>query len=179
MTSTQRPTLPAEMAGYDGEDEAISATVERLTEIVADTPAEQLPDLAVALAGLAPLPAELAAPLSIASAAELLTLSPHTMRYYERIGLVDVARDAGGHRVYDIDALARLVFISRLRLSGMPIRRIVEYVELVKAGADTVPERLRLLTEHRATLQRQLREMQFSLAVLDYKIATYGGNVGC
>lgn len=97
------------------------------------------------------------------------------MRYYERIGLVTVPRDTGGNRAYDIEALARLVFITRLRLSGMPVRLIAEYIELVQEGAATVPQRLAMLENHRRSLQQHLQELQFSLAVIDYKITTYGG----
>ena len=60
-------------------------------------------------------------PLGVAEAAELLDLSPHTLRYYERIGLVTVPRDSVGNRVYDDAAVRRLVFLSRMRLSGMAI----------------------------------------------------------
>lgn len=148
----------------------------RLQEILAGTPAADLPDLTIALAGLAPLPSRLDHPLAVAGAADLLGLSAHTLRYYERIGLVTVPRDSGGHRAYDIEALARLVFITRLRLSGMPVRLIAEYIELVGQGPATVPQRLAMLQDHRRSLQQHLQELQFSLAVIDYKITTYGGD---
>ena len=116
------------------------------------------------------------APLTVAQVADLLDISPHSLRYYERIGLVSVPRDGAGQRAYDADAVRRLVFITRMRLSGMPIRDLQHYVSLVDLGDDTVPERLDMLLEHRDTIRRQLRELTLSLAATEYKIATYGGH---
>ena len=117
-------------------------------------------------------------PMTITELAELLELSPHTLRYYERAGLVQVARDPAGHRVYDSDAQRRLVFITRMRLSGMPMRDLQRYIELVDQGDDSVPERLDMLVEHRDTIRRQRRELTLSLAATEYKILTYGGRTG-
>lgn len=119
-----------------------------------------------------------APPMSITELAELLDLSPHTLRYYERAGLVDVGRDPSGHRVYDAQAQRRLVFLTRMRLSGMPMRDLQHYVDLVDQGSDTEPERLDMLIEHRDTIRRQLRELKLSLVATEYKIATYGGRAG-
>jgi DNA-binding transcriptional MerR regulator len=117
-------------------------------------------------------------PMTIAEVAALLDVSPHTLRYYERAGLLEVGRDATGHRSYDADAVRRLVFLTRMRLSGMPMRDLQHYVALVDAGEDTVPERLDMLLEHRDTIRRQIRELTLSLAATEYKIATYGGHTG-
>ncbi|PRZ30765.1 MerR family transcriptional regulator [Antricoccus suffuscus] len=114
--------------------------------------------------------------LSIAEVAEVTGTTAHTLRYYERIGLVDVDRDAAGRRTYSREALGRIVFITKLRLSDMPIRNIQQYVELVKLGDSTVPERLEIMERHRSVIQSRLEDMQWALAVIDYKISTYGGN---
>ncbi|WP_369372445.1 MerR family transcriptional regulator [Promicromonospora sp. Populi] len=117
-------------------------------------------------------------PMTIAEAAEHLDVSPHTLRYYERAGLVTVSRDQAGHRLYDADAVRRLVFLTRMRLSGMPMRDLQHYVALVDAGKHTEPERLDILLEHRDTVRRRIRELTLSLAATEYKIATYGGATG-
>jgi DNA-binding transcriptional MerR regulator len=117
-------------------------------------------------------------PMTIAEAAAYLDVSPHTLRYYERAGLVEVGRDSTGHRVYDAEALRRLVFLTRMRLSGMPMRDLQHYVALVDAGKHTEPERLDILLEHRDTIRRRIRELTLSLAATEYKIATYGGSTG-
>lgn len=115
---------------------------------------------------------------TIAEVADLLDVTAYTLRYYERIGLVQVDRNAEGHRRYSSDAIRRLVFLTRMRLSGMAIRDLQYYIELVDAGEDTVPERLDMLMEHRDTIRRQIRELTLSLAATEYKIATYGGRAG-
>lgn len=117
-------------------------------------------------------------PLTITQVAELLDVSPHTLRYYERAGLITVGRDSAGQRSYDIAAVRRLVFLTRMRLSGMAMRDLQHYVRLVDQGEETVPERLDLLMEHRDTIRRQIRELTLSLAATEYKIATYGGRTG-
>lgn len=117
-------------------------------------------------------------PMTITEVADLLDMSPYTLRYYERIGLVEVARDAGGHRSYDAVAVRRLVFLTRMRLSGMAMRDLQHYMRLADEGEVTVPERLDLLLEHRDTIRRQLKELTLSLAATEYKIATYGGHTG-
>lgn len=118
---------------------------------------------------------EITEPLSIAEAADALAVSTHTLRYYERSGLVTVPRDPGGNRIYDTATIRRLVFISRMRLSGMAIRDLQHYIELVDIGDDTVGERMEMLLEHRDTIKRQIAELTLSLAATEYKIATYGG----
>lgn len=114
-----------------------------------------------------------AAGWDIATTADRLGISAHTLRYYERIGLVRVDRDASGHRHYDAASVRRLVFLTRMRTSGMPIRDLRRYIELVEAGRDTVPERLALLTEHRDGLQARIDELRLALAATEYKIAAY------
>lgn len=117
-------------------------------------------------------------PMTIAEVANLLDISAHSLRYYERIGLVEVDRDTSGHRSYSTEAVRRLVFLTRMRLSGMAIRDLQHYIELVDAGDETVSERLDMLLEHRDTVRRQIRELTLSLAATEYKIATYGGRTG-
>ena len=114
-----------------------------------------------------------AAGWDIATTADRLGVSAHTLRYYERIGLVRVDRDASGHRHYDAAAVRRLVFLTRMRTSGMPIRDLRHYIELAEAGRDTVPERLALLTEHRKGLRSRIDELRLALAATEYKIAAY------
>ncbi|MFJ4651145.1 MerR family transcriptional regulator [Nocardia sp. NPDC088792] len=122
--------------------------------------------------------ADIDAPMTIAEVADMLDVSPHTLRYYERAGLIEVGRDSSGYRAYDVEAVRRLVFLTRMRLSGMPMRDLQHYIELVDAGEDTVPERLDMLIEHRDMIRRRIRELTLSLAATEYKIATYGGRTG-
>ena len=109
----------------------------------------------------------------IATTAHHLGVSAHTLRYYERIGLVRVGRSGSGHRRYDAAAVRRLVFLTRMRTSGMPIRDLRRYVDLVEEGEGTVPARLAILTEHRTRLHSRIDDLQLALAATDYKIALY------
>ena len=109
----------------------------------------------------------------IGTTAEQLQVSPHTLRYYERIGLITVARDRLGHRSYDAAAVRRLVFLTRMRTSGMPIADLQRYIKLVEDGPESVAERVDLLKEHRENLRRQIIQLQLSLAATEYKISTY------
>ena len=114
-----------------------------------------------------------AAGWDIVTTADRLGVSVHTLRYYERIGLVRVERAPSGRRRYDAASVRRLVFLTRMRTSGMPIRDLRRYIELVEAGRNTVPERLALLTEHRDGLQARIDELRLALAATEYKIAAY------
>ena len=112
--------------------------------------------------------------MTIAEAAERSGLSAHTLRYYERIGLIHpVERDPGGHRRYGHDDLEWLAFLTRLRRTGMPIRQMVEYAELVRAGSQTVARRREMLERHRASIRSQMTELEETLAVLERKIEMY------
>ncbi|NEM90259.1 MerR family transcriptional regulator [Galbitalea soli] len=116
-----------------------------------------------------------AAGLSISEAAERTSLTVHTLRYYEREGLMlgPVDRSSSTHRRYSEADITWVVFLSRLRSTAMPIARIREYVALVRRGDDTTQERLALLTAHRQTVLATLDEVRTSLAAIDYKIAAY------
>ncbi|HEU4657807.1 MAG TPA: MerR family transcriptional regulator [Capillimicrobium sp.] len=112
--------------------------------------------------------------LSISDAAAQAGVSAHTLRYYERAGLLDaVAREGSGHRRFGEADLARVEFVSRLRATGMPIRDVRRYVDLVRAGDDTEPERLALLVEHRERVRAHLAEVRRSLERIDAKIDLY------
>ena len=112
--------------------------------------------------------------LTIADAARETGVSVHTLRYYERAGLIDgVDRAASGHRRYSETDLAWIETLRCLRATGMPIARIRRYAELVRAGAGTEGERLALLEEHRAAVRAELEEVQKHLAFVERKIAIY------
>ncbi|WP_018331377.1 MerR family transcriptional regulator [Actinomycetospora chiangmaiensis] len=152
----------------------------RLRTVLESAAAEDgtLPPLDGELVRAMALPDDLPETLGIAEVADLTGITAHTLRYYERIGLLAVARDAAGRRTYDRAALGRVMFITWLRLSGMPIASVTRYIELVQAGPHTSDERLALLLAHRAAVVSHLRDLQAALAVVDYKIAAYGGTCG-
>lgn len=112
---------------------------------------------------------------SISAVAEATGLSTHTLRYYERAGLMltPVERGPSTHREFSDADIAWVTFLTRLRSTSMPIARVREYVELVRAGDATTLDRLELLQRHRITVQAQLEEMTIALEAIDYKIGLY------
>jgi DNA-binding transcriptional MerR regulator len=113
--------------------------------------------------------------LSISQAAERSGLSTHTLRYYEREGLMigSVDRASSSHRRYTDADLVWVEFLTKLRSTAMPIAKIREYVDLVRIGDDSTADRLALLLAHRESVIAQLDEMTHSLAAIDFKIAAY------
>ncbi len=102
-------------------------------------------------------------------------LSVHTLRYYERVGLLDPPErgETSGHRRYSEDDLRRVQFLKRLRTTGMPIREMQRFVGLYRQGDRTLVDREKLLQEHRCQVLAQISELQDSLAAIEYKIASY------
>lgn len=101
-------------------------------------------------------------------------LSPHTLRYYEDQGLVDgVVRTAGNARRYTAEAVSRLNFLQRMRLTGMPIRDLKAYVNLVRQPGDTNKERIAILKNHRARVVAQIETNQANLELIDLKLELY------
>ena len=111
----------------------------------------------------------------IAEAAAAVGLTPDTLRYYERDGLMlrPVGRSATGHRRYDDADLTWIELLTCLRGTGMPIRDVRRYAELVRAGDGTEEQRLELLRAHRAHVLAQLAEVQEHLGAIDRKIGIY------
>ncbi|MEU7837307.1 MerR family transcriptional regulator [Nonomuraea sp. NPDC049129] len=117
--------------------------------------------------------------LSIAEAARLTGISAHTLRYYERAGLVVTAvdRTAGGRRRYRKLDLEWITICTRLRATGMPIKAIRRYAELVSAGHGNEEERLALMEGHRADVLAKMAELQENLRLIDHKIDVYRGRL--
>ncbi|MEU7137743.1 MerR family transcriptional regulator [Streptomyces sp. NPDC046261] len=113
---------------------------------------------------------------TISEVAAYAGLSAHTLRWYERIGLMPhVDRSHTGQRRYTNRDLDWLDLVGRLRLTGMPVADMVRYAELVRQGEHTFADRERLLSEHRENVRRRIAELRSTLEVLDYKIDIYSG----
>lgn len=115
------------------------------------------------------------AALTIAEAAERSGLTAHTLRYYERDGLMlaPIDRSATGHRRYSEHDLVWIDLITRLRATGMPIRDVRRYATLVRAGDGNESERLEMLQAHRQRVLTQLAEVTEHLGAIDRKIGIY------
>src|SRR5215469_3916266 len=108
--------------------------------------------------------------LTISKVAERTGLTRHTLRYYERDGLMlGVGRADSGHRRYCERDLGWIELISKLRATGMPIREVRGYAELVRAGDGNEDERLALLRAHRERVLAQIGTLTAHLDALDVK----------
>lgn len=113
--------------------------------------------------------------LTIGEVAERTGLSVHTLRFYEREGILanPVTRDSGGRRVYTEDDVDWLIVCTFLRASDMPVQEIRRYTELVRAGGGNELARLTLLREHRERVTTRMAALTRSLDLVDHKIGVY------
>jgi DNA-binding transcriptional MerR regulator len=117
--------------------------------------------------------------LTISDAARASGVSAHTLRYYERAGLLEpIGRNGSGHRRYAEEDLERIRFLTKLRATGMPIRQVRRYAELIARGDETNAERLALLEEHRETVRARLEETAQNLDLIEWKIDLYRERLG-
>jgi DNA-binding transcriptional MerR regulator len=111
---------------------------------------------------------------SPSQAAEQSGFSIDTLRYYERIGLLDdIGRSSTGHRRFDDDDLEWLVVLRCLRDTGMPIAQMRRYADLARHGDDTLAERLHLLIEHEVQVEERIALLQAQQKHLREKIDWY------
>lgn len=111
---------------------------------------------------------------SPAQTVEMSGFSLDTLRYYERIGLIEpVRRAVGGHRRYSDDDLGWLDMLRCLRGTGMPIAQMQAFAELVRDGDETVADRLALLEEHDASVQAEMERLVELRRKVQAKIAYY------
>jgi DNA-binding transcriptional MerR regulator len=112
--------------------------------------------------------------MNISQVGEKFGLTPDTLRYYERAGLIPpVRRTEGGQRDYSDEDCRWVEFARCMRGAGLPVEALAEYVALFRQGHDTAPARLAILREQRALLAGRLADMQATLDRLDFKIARY------
>lgn len=114
--------------------------------------------------------------MTIAQVAEATGLSVHTLRYYERIGLLDpIERRDNSHRRYQQEDLNWIGFLLKLKATGLPVRAMLRYAELRRQGnsVESVAERKAMLQEHTLSVESTLAELQSNLAVLHRKIEIY------
>lgn len=113
--------------------------------------------------------------LSIGEVSAHTGLSIHTLRFYEREGLLinPVTRRANGRRAYSEDDVGWLADCVRLRSSGMPLAEIRRYAALVRHGAGTEKDRLAILCQHEQRLLAQIDGLHDCLGLVTYKIGVY------
>ena len=111
---------------------------------------------------------------TIRNMAERCGMTAHTLRYYERVGLIQpVGRARNGHRRYTESDAAWLNFLHCMRATNMPIREMQRYAALRDLGDSTIEQRRQLLEEHQAQIASQIGALQQAHALLTHKIANY------
>ena len=112
--------------------------------------------------------------LSIGEAAQRTGLSIDTLRFYEREGLLaSPVERVSGRRVYSEQQVEWLALCRVLRTSGMPLRAIRDYAELMDRGEGTEPRRLELLREHQDRVAGQMRDLSRCLDLIGHKVGVY------
>ena len=101
-------------------------------------------------------------------------VTPDTLRYYERIGLIPpVPRTKGGVRDYDAESCGWVELMRCMRSAGVQIEALIKYVELFRQGEETIEARKAILLDQRDQIVERMAEMQRSLDRLNAKIEGY------
>ncbi len=111
---------------------------------------------------------------TIKQISEKTNLTEHTLRYYDREGLIPlITRTKSGIRQFSEDDLEWINLICCLRNSGMPLQEIKEFMQLCLKGKDSLEERRELLIKHRSRIQEQMKNLDNSLNIVNFKIDHY------
>ena len=111
---------------------------------------------------------------TVCEVAKRLKLSPHTIRFYGKEGLLDfVERDQNGNRIFKESDFERLFIIASLKRAGMSIKQIREFTVLCDKGDSTIAQRLKIITEQKTSVEEQITELHDALDVLKYKTWLY------
>ena len=112
--------------------------------------------------------------MTISEVSEKCGVSPDTLRYYEKEGLLTyISRTEGGVRNYTEEDCKRIGFVKCMRSAGLSIEVLKQYFELFAKGKRTLKARRDLLAAERETLKARMTELQDTLKRLDYKISVY------
>jgi MerR family transcriptional regulator, aldehyde-responsive regulator len=116
--------------------------------------------------------------VQISDVSEKCDISPDTLRYYERVGLLPpVRRSKSGLRDYSESDLMWIDFIKCMRSAGLPIEQLARYVQLFPQGEATAEARKQILQDQREQIRARMAELQRTLDLLDHKIASYEKSV--
>ncbi|MDO4943389.1 MAG: MerR family transcriptional regulator [Lachnospiraceae bacterium] len=112
--------------------------------------------------------------MTISEVGKKYDLTPDTLRYYERIGLLrNISRNKNGIRNYNEENCQTIEFIKCMRAAGVEIGALIEYMNLLERGKSTVKARKKLLEEQRKKLLKRQKSMNETIERLNYKIEYY------
>ena len=111
---------------------------------------------------------------TVCEVAKRLNLSPHTIRFYSKEGLLDfVDRDQKGSRIFKDSDFERMFIIASLKRAGMSIKQIRDFTVLCDKGDSTIPQRLKIIMDQREKVEEEITELHDALDVLKYKCWLY------
>lgn len=111
---------------------------------------------------------------SIKEVSEMLGIPASTIRYYDKEGLLPfVERGESGYRLFSDENVRTLRFIECLKTTGMAIKDIQTFFEWVVEGESTMQKRYDLFLKQRGIVEEQIKQLQKTLEVIDYKCAMY------
>lgn len=112
--------------------------------------------------------------MTIKEVCEKFDITPDTLRYYERVGVIpEVNRTPGGIRDYNEEDIAWVENAVCMRSAGVPVEMLIEYVKLYQQGDETLEARKNLLMETKNEVQKQLDKYQATMDKLNFKISRY------
>ncbi|ASA19822.1 MerR family transcriptional regulator [Paenibacillus donghaensis] len=111
---------------------------------------------------------------SITEVAEFFNMTPHTLRYYDKEGLMPfIERTSSGKRVFKETDLEALKVIECLKSSGMPIKEIKYFIEWCSEGDSTLQQRYDMFLERKASVEAQMEELKKTMEVIEHKCLYY------
>ena len=112
--------------------------------------------------------------MTIKEVCEKYDITPDTLRYYERVGVIpEVSRTKGGIRDFSEQDIAWVENAICMRSAGVPVEMLIEYVRLYQEGDETFQARRDILVEAREEIQKQLDKYQATMDRVNYKISKY------
>ncbi len=112
--------------------------------------------------------------MNIQTFSQRTQLSPHTIRYYEKIGLLkNIHRSTSGHRCFTSADISWIEFIKRLKDMGMPLENMRRYADLRYIGESTLQQRMQLLQKHADVIKERIAIESSHLHNINTKIDYY------
>ncbi len=112
---------------------------------------------------------------SIGQVAKKLGLTTHTIRYYDKEGLLPfVRKGSSGARVFEEDDVDWLIIVECLKGTGMPLKEIRTYIQLCQQGDATLQKRFEMFKKQKEKIEKQMNTLKQYMEKIDFKIAYYG-----
>lgn len=110
---------------------------------------------------------------TISQIAQRFGVEPHTLRFYEKEGILHPQRTPSGIRTYSEEDVVQMEVAMCLKSTGMPLKEIKRYFDLVAQGDDTLDQRLEIFTSHREHVLEEIGTLQKYLCKIEHKIQWY------